>query len=75
MKTIAKENRAFFMWAKENYGEHPIGELLLATYLYECCRQHSDSIAWDIMKLVADKFTSEAFLKAAQMVLKEDLTT
>jgi len=71
MQELLKENRAFAYYAKQTYSEHPIGSLLLGLELYESCRVNSNSIAWNIMQAAGHKtFTSEAFLDAANQVLK-----
>lgn len=67
---IKEQNPAFFIWAQKVYGEHPIGELLLAVYMYESCRKHDDSVVWDIMKAMEfESFSSEAWLEAAAEVI------
>ena len=71
LEKIKEENPAFFVWAKKVYGDHPIGALLLAVYMYECCREHSDAITWDIMKEMGNRhYDSAAWLLAAEEVLK-----
>lgn len=71
LEKLKEENRAFFVWAQKVYGEHPIGELLLAVYMYECCRKHPDAVTWDIMKTMGfETFTDQAWLDAAKEILK-----
>jgi hypothetical protein len=71
LEKIKEENRAFFIWAQKVYGEHPIGELLLAVYMYECCRKHPDAVTWDIMKAMGHAtFNNESWVEAASEVLK-----
>lgn len=65
-----EKNPAFFIWSKKVYAEHPIGGLLLAVYMYECCLKHSDTVTWDIMQELGCTFDSDGFLTAAMEILK-----
>jgi hypothetical protein len=71
-KALVDENRAFFMWARENYANHAVGALALAVYMYEACRQSSDTIFWDVMSTFSKEkeWTSQVWLGVAQDVLK-----
>lgn len=68
---LKEENPAFFIWAQKVYGDHPIGELLLAVYMYECCRKHPDAVTWDIMKTMGyATFDKQSWVDAAKEVLR-----
>jgi len=71
-KALVDENRAFFMWARENYANHAVGALALAVYMYEACREHRDTICWEVMSTFAKEkgWTSQVWLDVAQDVLK-----